>query len=349
MKVTSIVAFSITLLASVVDSQKACNGYAEFCDKLYSEIAYVMTHNSYAAGKQPAANQNFNVSTQLKDGVRGLMLDSIYPDDNPKEMHLCHGNCRLFDAGSAVDTLTTIAGWLNENPNEVVTIIWENTAKVPTSAFNDVYTQSGLDKFGHVQGVGKGWPSLAKMIDSGKRLVNFINPPSDGSIPWLMSEFDYVFETPFENEDPNGWQCTIDRPKGKEQPLYVLNHFLYNNFLPSDNQIQLPQPGLANVTNSASLADHAKKCQQTFNKIPNFIAVDFYDKGGNDGQNVFSIAADLNSVKYNQTPLGDGTTNNNNGSNNEKAKSAAQPNGGLRNVYTLIGLASVGTYVMFVL
>ncbi|CAI2189101.1 12877_t:CDS:2 [Funneliformis geosporum] len=348
MKVTSIVAFSITLLASIVDSQKACNGYAELCDKLYSEIAYVTTHNSYAAGKQPAANQNFNVSVQLKDGVRGLMLDSVFPDDNPKEMHLCHGNCRLLDAGPAVNTLTTIADWLNENPNEVVTIIWENTANVPTSAFNDVYTQSGLGKFGHVQEVGKGWPSLSKMIDSGKRLVNFINPPSDGSIPMLMSEFEYVFETPFENENQNGFKCTVDRPKGKEQPLYVLNHFLYNNLIPMDNQIQLPQPGLANITNSASLADHAKQCQQTFNKIPNFIAVDFYDKGSNDGQNVFSIVAELNNVKYTQTQIGDGTTNGGNTDNGKVKKNAAQPSV-LRNFNALIGLASVSTWAMFVL
>ncbi|CAI2188457.1 17399_t:CDS:2 [Funneliformis geosporum] len=332
MKITSIVIFFITLLASVVKSQRACNGHAEFCDRLYSDIAYVTTHNAYAVGKQASANQNYNVSMQLKDGVRGLMLNSVFPDDNPKEMHLCHVSCNLFDAGPAVNTLTTIADWLNENPNEVVTIIWDNSANVPTSVFNDIYTQSGLDKFGHVQEVAN-WPSLAKMIDSGKRLVNFINPPSDGSIPWLITEFEYVFETPFENTNPNAWQCTIDRPKGIQLPLYVLNHFLYSSLLPpfssGGEQIELPQPGLANVTNSASLAGHAQQCQQTFNRIPNFVAVDFYDQGGNDGQNVFSIVAELNRVK-----------------NFQNIKNAAQPSGSLSTVDAIIGLASIAMFAL---
>ena len=171
-------------MASIANSQKACNGYAEFCDRLYSNIAYITTHNSYSSSKLAAANQNFNISIQLKDGVRGFMLDSVYPENNTNEVHLCHENCNLLDAGPAVDTLTVITDWLNENPNEVITIIWENTANVPGSAYNDFYTKSGLDKFVYVQEEGQDWPTLGNMIESGKRVVNFINPPSDQPFPW---------------------------------------------------------------------------------------------------------------------------------------------------------------------
>jgi len=134
---------------------------------------------------------------------------------------------------------------------------------------------------------------------------------------------------------------------------------LYSALLPpfsSDGkQIQLPQPELANVTNSASLAGHAQQCQQTFGRIPNFVAVDFYDEGGNDGQNVFSIVADLNNVKYIQKQLGDGTVpddntdKNKNNKNNGGTKNAAQPGCGLRNIDMLIGLAGVCTLVIFLL
>src|ERR1043166_4736350 len=100
MKIITTITISITLLASIVSSQKACNGHVELCDKLYSNVAYATTHNSYASGESVAANQNYDIPTQLKDGIRGFMLDALYPANNTNEVHLCHGSCDLFDAGS---------------------------------------------------------------------------------------------------------------------------------------------------------------------------------------------------------------------------------------------------------
>jgi hypothetical protein len=49
-----------------------CNGYAEFCDRKYSNITYVVAHNSpFHKAHNAASNQDFDVTTQLNDGVRG--------------------------------------------------------------------------------------------------------------------------------------------------------------------------------------------------------------------------------------------------------------------------------------
>src|SRR4051794_28163172 len=98
MKITTIITISITLLASIVSSQQTCNGYTELCDKSYSNIAYATTHNSYAYVKSVASNQNYDIPTQLKDGIRGFMMDAKVPD-NDTQVHLCHSKCDLLDAG----------------------------------------------------------------------------------------------------------------------------------------------------------------------------------------------------------------------------------------------------------
>ncbi|GBC01648.1 hypothetical protein RclHR1_04280005 [Rhizophagus clarus] len=357
MKIIITTIFSITLLSSIVSSQKACNGYPELCDKLYSNVAYATTHNSYSYGNNVAANQNYDIPTQLKDGIRGLMLDANFPTNNTKEVDLCHSTCELLDQGPAVDTLKQLGTWLDNNPNEVITILWENAGKVPASMFNDIYTQSGFVKYAHFQEVGQDWPTLNDMINSGKRAVNFVDTGADPSVQWLMPEYNYVFETPFDNENINGFICTVDRPKNQERPMYVLNHFLYGKFALSSS-IDIPQPDQANTTNAASLADHAKRCDQTFNRIPNFITVDFYDQGSN-GQNVLSVTANLNGVQYVPKQLGDGSTNISkggtngvngaNGANGANGVNAAIPNNDLRSSNILAGLAGVGTLALFVL
>ena len=49
-----------------------CNGYAEFCDRKYSNITYVVAHNSpFHKAHNAASNQDFDVTIQLNDGIRG--------------------------------------------------------------------------------------------------------------------------------------------------------------------------------------------------------------------------------------------------------------------------------------
>lgn len=120
-----------------------------------------------------------------------------------------------------------------------------------------------------------------------------------------MSEFDYVFETPYDNQNLTAFTCTIDRPSNPTSPdsmMYVMNHFLYGVLNIGSTAIEVPQPDNANVTNGQSLSDQANQCKSTFGRQPNFLEVDFYDQG-----QCFQTLAALNGVTYTPKTLGTST------------------------------------------
>ncbi|KAI9468127.1 MAG: PLC-like phosphodiesterase [Benjaminiella poitrasii] len=287
----------VTSIAST-RAQQACNGYSEYCSKPYHTLSYLMTHNSYSYLINPAANQACPVNTQLDDGVRGLKLSAI-KSSNSTDIHLCHTSCTILNAGPAIDTLTIVSNWLKSNPNEVVTIMWNNLGDFSTDAFKSAYTKSGLVDYVYTQPFGNfTWPTLSEMIASGKRLVNFIDEGADSSaLPWLMREWDFVFETPYDNHNESSFSCQIDRPIDPDNPtqvMYVMNHFLYGTLMLGSTTIEIPQKGTSNITNGdGSLLKQAQLCSSTFGRQPNFLEVDFYNYGV-----ALQITAQLNNISY---------------------------------------------------
>ncbi|ORZ23643.1 PLC-like phosphodiesterase [Absidia repens] len=296
----------IAAAATTVSAQDACNGYKELCSVPYHEISTILTHNSYGFASNPAANQACSVSTQLDDGVRGLKFSAVLPSnvsvsDPANDIHLCHTSCTILDAGPAKDTLSEVGNWLKNNPNDVVTIMWNtpNNKAFQPSDFKAMYEAAGLLDIVYTQPVGNyTWPTLQEMISSGKRLVTFTDLGGDQSqVPWLLSEFNYVFETPYDNSNENSFKCTIDRPSDPSNPeamMYVMNHFLYGSLNLGGTAIEIPQKGKANITNADSLLQQAQECQSAFGRRPTFLEVDFYNYG-----NTLQIAAQLNNVTYN--------------------------------------------------
>jgi hypothetical protein len=108
--------------------------------------------------------------------------------------------------------------------------------------------------------------------------------------------------------------------------MYVLNHFISGVFSWQGDSISIPQPDAADQTNGPDLVSHINSCQTTFKQIPNFVAVDFYQKGS-----LTETVAKVNKVTWNgivATAGNNGTTNggskgsgNNSGSGNAAAGS----------------------------
>lgn len=285
---------------------QACNGDASLCSKSYAAVAYATTHNAFAYRASTASNQHYDIPQQLTDGIRALMFKANNPPagNNTDGIELCHTSCSLLDGGSALSTLTAIKTWLDANPNEVVTIIWENPDLRPLSAFVSSYASAGLTNYLYTQTPDKSqtWPTLQEMITSGKRLVSFCNQATDPSAPWLMNTYDYMFQTAYENYNASSFTCTVDRPPtGDHGNMYVLNNFIYGKPIPFGTLvIEVPQPAQAANINSVSvLGTHATNCQNTFGTIPNFVTVDFYEQG-----DVFQVLASLNGVTYVSKTLG---------------------------------------------
>ena len=189
---------SIILLSFVHTTQATlCNGHESLCSRRYNEVTYLVTHDSYADGNNIAATQSEPIIQQLNKGVRGLKFSPVFPEmiendtpdkkSDPHSLHLCHTSCTILDAGSAIDTLNQIGAWLKENPGEIVTIFWNNLYNYDIGYLAAVYEASMVVPYIYTyeQDKQESWPTLQEMIDSGKRLVNFVDSAADTSkIPW---------------------------------------------------------------------------------------------------------------------------------------------------------------------
>ncbi|OZJ05496.1 hypothetical protein BZG36_01894 [Bifiguratus adelaidae] len=307
MSVHSTLSFATLLLAPITATlAQSCNGHPDLCNRKYDAVCNVATHNSYAFGKNIAANQYTDIASQLQDGIRGFLIDAHHPL-NPPDKHtieLCHTSCFIQDGGTAVDNLKKIRTFLDNNPYEVVTIFWENFDAFDPSDFEALYQQAGLANLSYYQPPNTTWPTLLQMAAMGKRVVTFTdNVVINGNYTntWYMPEFSYVFETPFDTTNANAFTCTVDRPKGKAAAgsFYLMNHFL-SSALPSlsNKSIDIPQSGKATFTNgkdqqNGTLGYQATLCNHTFGRVPTFMAVDFYQNGS-----VFEVWAQMNEVPY---------------------------------------------------
>ncbi|ORY06437.1 PLC-like phosphodiesterase, partial [Basidiobolus meristosporus CBS 931.73] len=272
---------------------KSCNGYSELCSRRFNEVTYATTHNSYSLVPNLAGNQNNRISKQLKDGIRGLMLDLHLTPEDPKTIKLCHTDCKLLDAGTLSTTLQEINSFLYNNPGEVLTIFLENFSMIPVDLIATVFMQNDLHKYALTQAPEMPWPTLRQMIQSNKRLVIFIDNKTDPRFPWIHHEFTYAWESPYSVPSNSHFNCSIDRPKNQPRPIFVLNHFAFTELNIGRGNISIPALNIASHTNGNQLNLHVQQCTKERNQIPNFIAVDFYKVG-----DVFKATAQLNRVAY---------------------------------------------------
>ncbi|PFH54860.1 hypothetical protein AMATHDRAFT_135121 [Amanita thiersii Skay4041] len=291
---------------SIARRATVCNGHPELCDRSYGNVSFVGAHDSYAFGPltQLGVNQDQNVTQQLNDGIRMLQMQAHLKDN---QIFLCHTSCTIQNGGSLEDYLKTVKNWLDANPTEVLSLLIVNIDNLVPSQYDTVFKAVGLDAISYAPPttpvVATSWPTLGSMIDSGKRLVTFLDNGADStSVPYLIDEFTNIWETAFNVIDPN-FDCNVNRTKAQDPStqLYLINHFLDKLLLGQ----AVPDIDRANQTNAAtglgSLGVHVDTCVAQHSKPPNFLLVDFYEFGGGS---VFEVAARINGVSYNpSTPI----------------------------------------------
>lgn len=187
-----------TLLATLValarhttaQQAQACNGHAEFCNRSYSNITFIGSHDSAFVGNSAADNQETSVADQLAQGVRFLQAQSHTKNNT---IELCHTLCLLEDAGTLLKYLATVKTFLDGNPNEVVTLLLTNQDGLPATAFDDVFQSSGIKNYVFTPSgdlTMNQWPTLGQMISTGQRLVVFMDFPAAPQVPYIMNEFE---------------------------------------------------------------------------------------------------------------------------------------------------------------
>jgi hypothetical protein len=66
--------------------QVACNGSVAACERRLDQVTFPATHNSFAASDEPGwhfANQRYRIARQLRDGIRGLLIDIHWGERDP--------------------------------------------------------------------------------------------------------------------------------------------------------------------------------------------------------------------------------------------------------------------------
>jgi hypothetical protein len=245
-----------------------CNGEPSLCAKRYNEVAYPTTHNAMSAIEWGfrVPNQRHPMDRQLADGVRAMMLDTWYDGQNPRTRvpSFCHVGCTLGKISMA-DGLAIIRTFMEQNPDEVLSLLIENHISNQDTA--QAFQDAGLVDVTFTHTLGDPWPTLSEMIQSGRKLVVYAETMG-GDPAWYHDLYAIAAETPYDFQMPSDFSCRQNRGLLKNE-LFLINHFLTG-----------PSEMLADeVNHNPLLIDRAQQCQQERGMFPNFLAVDFYEIG----------------------------------------------------------------------
>lgn len=302
-------AASVTAAPQTSGSAVACNNSPSLCNRPYNTITHMGAHDAAflrdsSTQNSIAGNQYKNATVALDAGLR-LLQAQVHKSDNM--LRLCHTSCQLLDAGPLQNWLAAINVWMAKNPNEVVTILLVNSDSASAQDIGAVFQRSGIAKYGYTPAATTAtgnWPTLQSMINQNTRLVSYItNAKYDSSVPYLLPEFNYVFETPFEVTGLDGFNCSLDRPKAlgasgasavSQNYLGLVNHFKYQQLLAG---VLVPDTDRLSIVNSpdtkvaGNLGLHLKNCQNEWGARPNYVLVDFWNQ-----ENPLAAADALNAV-----------------------------------------------------
>lgn len=265
----------------------------------FNKYSWLVTHNAFSIVNAPLLtgpqritfyNQEDTVTNQLRNGVRGLMLD-MYDFEN--DIWLCHsfrGQCYNFTAFEpAINTLKEVEAFLSANPTEIVTIIIEDYVHSP-KGLTRVFADAGLDKYwfpvSKMPKKGDDWPTVNDMVKKNYRLLVFTSDSSKEAAEGIAYQWRYMVENGPGDPGVVPGSCS-SRKESKALNSRSASLFLMNYF---------PTVAVQNGAckeHSTQLVDMVGSCYKAAgNMMPNYIAVNFYMRS--DGGGVFEVLDQMN-------------------------------------------------------
>jgi hypothetical protein len=278
----------------------ACNNSPDLCSRPYDQVVHLGAHDSpfrrdASTDFSTSGNQFYNSTVQLNAGVR-LLSAQVHQSNGA--WHLCHSSCDLLDAGSLTDWLEEVKAWMDKNPNDVVTILLVNSDDATVSELDQQFTASGITSLAYKPASTTtpptSWPTLQELITAGTRLMVFVASLDPSSISqsqsYIMDEFTFIFENPFDNTALSDFTCSPDRPsavKGNSQAAISSNRMAFtNHFLYVSGLFDIQTPAIDNITTTNSpgqslgnLGFALNACKTEYGKASTFALVDFFDEG----------------------------------------------------------------------
>lgn len=262
------------------------------------QVTFLTSHNAFANGSDgnfasfPVnlfPNQNYGISRQLSDGVRGFMLDDYTVSG---QAVLCHNSCSGVSSPVPLAAdLQRMVDFLKANPGQFVTVFLEDYASSDVLK-SSLASVSGLYDVLYrpdQEGVAtNGWPTMADLAARGKQLLIFSDRTraSDTANGWTTRDtFGVMYQREWTVENywsmgggigDSDWSCysrwgtarPLTTDSSAFHPLFVMNHF-------RDYTITA-----TTTTDNGKLLNRAQNfCTPAARKKPTYMAVDRYDLG----------------------------------------------------------------------
>ena len=274
---------------------RRCNGHAALCSRTLDRVVLPGTHNAMSSESLGwlIPNQIGDIPTQLRGGVRALLLDTHYgvrradgkvitadagsppPPPGPKETFLCHVLCEI-GATPLREGLGWIRDFLRTHRREVLVIV--NEDYISPDDYAAAVRDSGLRRFVY-RGRTDRFPTLGRMIARGRRVLMLAERDA-GAVPWyhraydgILQETPYTFGTTAELTDPLRLadSCRPNRG-GTTAPLFLMNHWVLVNGAPSRAAAEI-------VNTREALVARARACRDARGRLPTIVAVDSFGIG----------------------------------------------------------------------
>jgi len=295
-----------------------CNRDDALCGRRYDETVHATMHNAFATTQDHilVAQHRGCMRSALVRGVRSFMLDVHLTSSGG--VALCHYLCTMGKV-SLPGTLHVFLDFLELNPREVITIIWEMVPASPESPegralhrqWRQAMSDSGLipHMFSRAQD-RNAWPTLQRMIDDGTRMVSFSNFRADHATKavWDMWQARFVAQTPFDSLtkrqlEANCLVSTVFTPPWTMpwQPLLVMNQFTVAGAIGvnTDESAAFADfvgiEALQTINGEQLLWHRVHNCAHCLARLPNFLVVDFWDSSG-----VLEVVRRLNHLSANE-------------------------------------------------
>ena len=272
-------------------------------NRRYNEVVWLTAHNAFANYRAgwSIVNQTRSIKDLMENfNVRGLMLD-IYRSDQGSALGLkrdkpeivsCHGECdisvgvlRVLRAPRLLsEILKIIKTFLDNNPKEIITIIFEDYVDGKyRGELTTIFEEVGLTKywlkpedsnlFDKVPVLK--WPTINKLRSTNKRLIVF--SPRGGP---FIGQWAWMVENHYNYAEDKGANCE-KRGESREhlnmQPHIPLNINLFYNFAFDTHAAHVPEIRMINhgLLNGPMLKKYIEeKCLKYWKRLPTFISLD---------------------------------------------------------------------------
>ncbi|BDU18823.1 hypothetical protein [Dyella sp. GSA-30] len=281
------------LLWAISFGAAASNTAAPFIDTFdlpFDRYTWLTTHNAFNYGFTPVPNQTYRIPEQLRDGVRGLMLDFV---QSRGRIYLCHSVCLSGELTLEATFNEQIMPFLRTHPDAILTLHVEDGASrsMLHTALNGVPGLASMT-FDPQTWDTPDWPTPRQMIGAGQRLLIF-NLNSDNSGDFAVDEGNVHIMASTDGTVENYWSLG--------DTIFTHDYTCKSRWsdIPLDRK-NVAFPGKAwnrlfvmNQFHGVSLGLHARLdnrfdrlldrvdnyCAIPAMRKPNFIAVDHYEQG----------------------------------------------------------------------